>query len=1592
MGKKRCLSYGAFLIVSVSLLFPSLVEAKYDGGEAHICCACESHPPPRCPTFEACPTCEGSQSPESGPCGPCPDQRGGSSVSLSEGNLRDTYQVSRIRSSSGPTVDLTLSYDSYNADGSRAAVDTVLGYGWTHSYNIFLFNQRGSMFRMDADGRVTKYQLGAGGTFTPTTGYFETLVKNPDGTFTLTQKDQTSFQFSLVPNTPFLVGGPVYQLLKITDRNGNMTTLSYANGMLSTITDTYGRSLALAYTGQNKLKTVTDPLGRTTTLTYDATGRQLTKITDPDGKSVQYTYNFMYQITRKVDKDGNIFNYVYQSGKPVTIQDGAGNTLFSLSNPLTWATNDTTLALNLMREYKPTTTSKTDGRGNVWKYAYDEHGYIKQVIAPDGATTTYTYDPATLLLASTKDANGHTTSYQYDAEGNRTAVIDHLGHTTRYEYEPVFNNVTRITYPNGSVTEYQYDADGNRIQEIRDVGGLDLLTNWTYDTNGNVLTQEVRNVDPRRVEVQVTSYEYDAFGNQTKMTDPEGNVTRYEYDAVGNRTKMTDGNGHATSYAYDGLDRLKIETDTLGFTTQYTYDARGNRIEVKKQVTMAPDTFQITRYQYDLRNRLVQETRITPAAPLLTKYTYDGNDNRISVTDPRGKVTTFAYDSQNRLTLVKDARGNTTQTLYDGVGNRIRVIDANGHYTYFQYDELNRVVTEIKKIGDTSSTPDANDIVTHSFYDTGASVPAGDCLNAQCAGPIPGSGNVAETIDPEGKVTYLKYDNVNRRVMTIRKVGDTGDDFDRTGNPNDDDWSEVVQYDSVGNVFARTDANGNATTFAYFKNNWKKSEANALSETTTYTYDGAGNVQTVTDPGGNVTTNSYDDRNELIEVNDLVGRVADYTYDGVRNRKTEADGNGNVTSYSYDLVNRLIATTDAMGQITSNSYDPANNLIKTIDREGHATCYRYDDINRRTLAVRKIGDTDCSVIDADDIWTQTDYDGVGNVLALTTAKDGSAPSACNGPSPAADCETTGYVYDEVNRLTQEIYPPRQPGDTAKNTREFTYDPAGNLKTRTDQRSQVTRYAYNDLYYLAQRTYLTSIDSFTYDTGGRMLTASRGGWLVTFDYDAANRVLQTAQNGQTIRYLYDIPNRRRAITYPGGRAIVEQMDLRQRLDKIRDPVSVIPIVDYDYDLGNRVMHRIYRNGVVANYSYNANNWITGLQHTHGATLIAGFGHDYDKEGNKRFEARSPDANRSEAYQYDDIYRLIDYKVGGLVGSTVPMPVTQTQYGLDKLGNWDNTTTDSVTETRTHNAVNEITAIDAVPILSDGNGNLSEDERYLYAYDEENRLISVTRKLDTRVVGQYQYDALSRRILKVADPDPTKPSVETRYFYEDGRIVEEQTPSGATQATYAYGNYVDEVLTMDRGGLTYYYHPNALWSVEAITDSAANVVERYAYDAYGCATITDGTGVHVPLNSWGTAHSANGNPWMFTGRQLDEETGLYFYRARYYDCGKGRFLQRDPLEYSDGYNLYSYVHSNPASHGDPLGLAGYIKCVCKVWRCELATAACIAAAPVAFAGCGSLCEAPPACVACIVVAVEGTIEICNTALECWEEASKMGCVPW
>ncbi len=118
--------------------------------------------------------------------------------------------------------------------------------------------------------------------------------------------------------------GPVYRLESVTDRNGNKTLVGYVNGDLTSVTDTYGRSFQLGYNSSHHLISVTTPAGDTTKITYNSSGCLISAITDPTGHSRSYTYNYLFQMISKVDRDGRKFTLLYKYNLPSPNSTAAG--------------------------------------------------------------------------------------------------------------------------------------------------------------------------------------------------------------------------------------------------------------------------------------------------------------------------------------------------------------------------------------------------------------------------------------------------------------------------------------------------------------------------------------------------------------------------------------------------------------------------------------------------------------------------------------------------------------------------------------------------------------------------------------------------------------------------------------------------------------------------------------------------------------------------------------------------------------------------------------------------------------------------------------------------------------------------------------------------------------------------------------------------------------------------------------------------------------------------------------------------------------------------------------------------------------------
>ena len=198
-------------------------------------------------------------------------------------------------------------------------------------------------------------------------------------------------------------------------------------------------------------------------------------------------------------------------------------------------------------------------------------------------------------------------------------------------------------------------------------------------------------------------------------------------------------------------------------------------------------------------------------------------------------------------------------------------------------------------------------------------------------------------------------------------------------------------------------------------------------------------------------------------------------------------------------------------------------------------------------------------------------------------------------------------------------------------------------------------------------------------------------------------------------------------------------------------------------------------------------------------------------------------------------------------------------------------------------------------------------------------------------RISYDVQNRRVYRKADEDQSGSQETELYYVLDGnRVIEERVYSDEDlKRDYWYGVYIDEPV-FARADLNddndfsdsneqFYYLHNTQYSVHAIIDTSGSIIEVYKnYQPYGAVEVYTGDG--GDSDWWDgdeTTGSLSSNYYLFTGRRYDPEADLMFYRNRMYSTSRGRFLQRDPVGYVDGLNLYAYVVNNPVMWTDPTG---------------------------------------------------------------------------
>lgn len=720
-------------------------------------------------------------------------------------------------------------------------------------------------------------------------------------------------------------------------------------------------------------------------------------------------------------------------------------------------------------------------------------------------------------------------------------------------------------------------------------------------------------------------------------------------------------------------------------------------------------------------------------------------------------------------------------------------------------------------------------------------------------------GNRLTETDANGHPTSSTYDAAGN-VMTRTRYLDTNTPVT---------WSYT--YNTFNQALTATDPLGHTTTNVYdTKGNLRSTttpspDGSARASTTAFTYDAKGQLTKVSDPNGNATTFTYYPGGLVNTVKDAGRSVITYAYDARGNRTSIIDpvnGSAKPTTFAYDLMNRLTKITYPDGSSAEFGYDNRGRRISAKDGNGKVTQYAYDDADR-LVAVTDAQQPSSGV-------TQYAYDSENRLTQITDAAQ----------------RATVFHYDSLGRLTGTDFP--------VGSESYAYDAAGNLKTRTDRLGNTTTFNYDALDRLTSKVYsdATEID-YVYDLASRLQqvsgTAANGSY--SFAYDNVGRLTQTnttysflAGGSRSVKYGYDAGSNRTSLTDPQGVATAYSYNSLNQLSSMKIAHDTF---GFDYDALGRRTDLAHQNGVKTTYAYDAASRLLSVLHNYGKTTLDGATYTYDAAGN-RLSKRDARTGVTSNYGYDSIYQLTGVSLGA---------ASTESYSYDPVGN---RLTDVAGASYTYNVSNQLTAVTGAAFTYDANGNLltktDSSGTTTYGWDLENRLTSVQLPGSGGTVT-FRYDPFGRRIQK------TSPAGTVIYLYDGANILQELDSAGNVIARYTQGPGIDEPLTLQRSGSTYDYLADGLGSVTSLSTASRTLINSYSYDSFGKVTAST-TGI--------------ANPFRYTGREFDQETGLYYYRARYYDSTVGRFLSEDPIEFDGGPNSYAYVGNSPTNFIDPAGL--------------------------------------------------------------------------
>ena len=1314
----------------------------------------------------------------------------------------------------------------------------------------------------------------SGTTFENHKGIHFKLVKNGDNTYTLTAVNGSVYEFN--------TSG---KITHIKDVDQNTITFNYTSGVLTSITDTIGRTASLSYSS-NRLWKITYNSSEIE-FGYDANGC-LIWMDDFLNRRTSYVYNTGYNnwLLSKITyvttgyttyeynrfSDSNYYKY-YVTTQKVYETDQVRHAAYSYTGSFEGITSCTTTVKN-----------GSDATQGSYYFTVNGDGLITQQVIKNASGTpirkyAYTYnsnkDSTQIDVYNDGSTLSYTNYYSYDNWGNVIYVKNAKGHEMFF------------SYANTNTAGFFVDNSGTIIKTFTNAFSNTTVPSSVHD----VLLGLAEKQDSTYVKEIYISYDSEAhpteakflFGNPTTWLTFNGTFN----EKTGDTSFPIDLTGHTTA----GNGVLQI----TGLQSDDTYQ------EIKSiNCHCFPKTCLWKSQGSGWQNNYYR------VHWFCCLYVMDCDEDYESIgpfTHYPGTLGYTGYSTNPALDQTSQTFAVTTN--WKAYPNQVQYKMNSSSWTTVT-SNLGNSTAEVTATGFTDNSSNTLYFSESSAQDTKFSwtlhVPVDNSPTEYTNSmQYDTYGNMISVTDAESNSISLTYSSTYSYAYLTEVTATVGTDTITTKATYDSNRGWITSSQEPKGVDAES---GYDYLYTYdvlgriIKKEFPLLSGQSQRSYMEFVYDCENRRVTIIDQLRHYVVQQYDKLGRLTDVKAYTGTYGSgslyatisctYRYDSLI--ATETDPGNHTTTYAYDFMGRNTQIQLPDSSTISYSYDDTNNKMTLTSGRGYDRIYWFDWIGQLTKVEEEYA-TDTFTV------TTYQYDEIGNPVSFTDAEN----------------HTTSYTHASLFGLTKITYPD-------STYEEYEYDSVGNLITFTDANGNDVTYTYDAVYRLVEIEYEDqSTVSLTYDLNSNKTrmdddVPSTGDY-AEYSYDNWNRLISEtrhiSQDALALSFEYDVASRLTKLTYPDNAQILYTYDDLGRTTEIKRYVDgandEILMDGTQYSTESFLTQFDYGNDLRATYSYDSRDRPSAFEVKNGATYYVDLDYTWDDDNNitqlvNGWRDTDTDWNSdTESYSYDGLDRL----------TSASCTSWSHTYSYDKVGN--RTAKGSVTYTI--NSVNEVTALsDGTSFTYDSNGNRTQKTKgtdtWDYTYDYANRLIEVEKNDAT--IGEYVYDGDSKRI------QVTEGSETTTYIYMGTSVLYEENSTGS--AIYVYGptGRLAKRSTIQQESTTFYYHTDHLGSTRLVTDEDKNIVTAATYHPFGETCDEEGS-----------------EDYLFTGKERDE-TGLYYYGARYYDPELGRFLTRDPLMGGKGnpqsLNRYTYCVSNPVKLVDPTGLA-YKMCNVDTGECTV-----------------------------------------------------------